>query len=147
MRDLVVRPNDIKAAVIWGGVVGSYEDLMYNWRRAVPFQPSQRQLSLRNRSRADLIQKYGDPRKNSIFWNSVDPTHFLAYIKAPVQLNAGEEDKEVPVEFSKGLYRKLKDLNKNVELYTYPGGDHNISSPNFEVAIQRSLDFFDKYVK
>lgn len=147
LRDLVVRPNDVKAAVIWGGVVGSYEDLMYNWQRRVTFQPSPPEMALRNRSRGNLIQKYGDPRTNSAFWNSVDPTHFLADIKVPIQLDAGAEDEEVPVDFSKGLYQKLKLLNKNVELFTYEGGDHNISSPNFEVAMQRSLDFFNKYVK
>lgn len=147
LRDLVVRPNDVKAAVIWGGVVGSYEDLMYNWQRKVTYQPPPTEMALRNRSRANLIQKYGDPRTNSAFWNSVDPTHFLSDIKVPIQLDAGAEDEEVPVDFSKGLYQKLQGLGKNAEFYTYAGGDHNISSPNFEVAMARSLAFFDKFVK
>lgn len=33
LRNLVVNPSDIKAAVIWGGVVGTYDDLMNNWQR------------------------------------------------------------------------------------------------------------------
>jgi len=49
--------------------------------------------------------------------------------------------------FSERLYDKLKQLGKTVEYYNYPGGDHNISSPNFELAIQRSIDFFNKYLK
>ena len=31
-------------------------------------------------------------------------------------------------------------------LYTYPGDDHNISA-NFGVAMQRTVAFFDQYVK
>ncbi len=146
LRNLVVNTKDIKAAVIWGGVVGSYEDLMYNWRRTVPFQPSSKELALRNRFRQQLIDRYGDARKNPTFWNSFDPTHHLSDITAKVQIHHGEVDEEVPVEFSKSLYEKLKSAGKTAELYTYPGNDHNISQ-SFNLAIQRSVDFFDKYLK
>jgi uncharacterized protein len=36
--------------------------------------------------------------------------------------------------------------NKTVELYTYEGDNHNISK-NFSTAMQRSVEFFDKYLK
>ena len=32
------------------------------------------------------------------------------------------------------------------ELYTYPGDNHNISA-NFGVAMQRTVVFYDRYVK
>lgn len=147
LRDLVIKPNDIKAAVIWGGVVGSYEDLMYNWRRTIPFTPSPKESATRNRTRTEMINKYGDPKTNPTFWHSIDPTYYLASVTAPIQLHASTSDETVPVEFSQSLYKKLQDLGKSTELYTYPGGDHNISSPNFEVAMQRSIEFFDKYLK
>ena len=35
---------------------------------------------------------------------------------------------------------------KPVELYTYPGDNHNISK-NFNTAMARSVAFMDKYVK
>lgn len=146
LRDLVVDPKDIKAAVIWGGVVGSYEDLIYNWQRRVPYQPSPSELSLRNRSRSQLITKYGDPRQNPAFWNTIDPTYFLSDISAKIQLDVGGSDEEVPVAFSEGLYSKLKALSKTVEYYTYQGSDHNISQ-GFNLAMQRSIDFFNKYLK
>jgi dipeptidyl aminopeptidase/acylaminoacyl peptidase len=44
------------------------------------------------------------------------------------------------------LYDKLKKAGKEAEYYTYPGNDHNISQ-SFSLAMQRSLAFFDKYVK
>ncbi len=30
----MVVTDDIKAGVIWAGVVGSYPDILYNWRRS-----------------------------------------------------------------------------------------------------------------
>lgn len=147
LRSLVVNPQDIKVAVIWGGVVGTYEDLAYNWHRTTSFVPSQRQLALRNNFRQNLITKYGSPSASSTFWRSIDPNFYLSDITAPIQLHAGLEDEEVPWEFSQGLDDRLKAAGKTVEFYTYPGADHNISDPNFSVAIQRSLEFFDKYLK
>lgn len=146
LRVLVVS-KDIKVAVIWGGVVGSYDDLMNNWTRKVPFHPSQRELSLRNNYRQDLIAKYGTPEQNPQFWNSVDPTYYLNDINVPVQLDVGGADEEVPVAFSQSLYDKLNALNKNVQLYIYPGADHNISGTAFNLAMQRSIDFFNQYLK
>ncbi len=147
LRDLVVDTKDIKAAVIWSGVVGSYSDLMFNWQRKVRYQPSPRELALRNLSRQNLVSKYGTPNNNPEFWNAIDPTFFLSDITAPVQLHQGLNDEEVPVAFMQSLYDKLKALGKNVEYYTYPGADHNISDPSFTIAINRSVEFFDKYLK
>ncbi len=145
LRDIEVS-KDIKAAVIWGGVTGSYDDLMNNWQRRVPFQPSPRQLALRNANRANLTQKYGQPKDNPSFWNAIDPFYNLKYISAPVQLHHGETDEEVPLAFSQNLEKALKSQGKTVELYTYAGADHNISGPSFSVAIQRSVNFFNKYL-
>lgn len=147
LRDLVIVPKDIKAVVIWGGVVGSYDDLMNNWQKRVRYQPSEREFALRNRYRQTIVQKFGTPQANPTFWNSIDPTYFVKDIQAPVQLHHGLEDEEVPVLFSQSLYDKLKKAGKNTEIYTYPGADHNISDPSFSVAIERSVKFFDKYLK
>jgi hypothetical protein len=40
----------------------------------------------------------------------------------------------------------MKAAGKEVELYTYPGDDHDITS-YFGTAMQRSIEFFDKYLK
>jgi uncharacterized protein len=147
LRDLVINPKDIKVAVIWGGVVGSYDDLMNNWQRRVSYQPPPSELIQRNNYRQSLVQKYGTPATNPAFWNAIDPTTHLADITSPIQLHTGGDDEEVPVAFSVGLYQKLQQAGKIVEYYNYPGGDHNIASPNFELAMQRSIEFFNKYLK
>ncbi len=146
LRSIEVASGDIKAAVIWSGVVGSYDDLMNRWRRRVSFQPSERELALRNRTRTDLINKYGTPQTNPTFWQAIDPTYHLDLISTPVQLHHGLADETVPEEFSQSLYDKMKSAGKVVELYTYEGANHNISS-SFSQAMQRSVEFFGKYLK
>ncbi len=145
LRALEISP-DIKAAVIWGGVVGSYDDLINHWTRTVPYVPSPSELSLRNRGRQSLIQKYGTPSQNPDFWNSIDPTAHFDLISSPLQLDAGGSDEEVPVAFSQNLYDKMQAVGETVEFYTYPGSDHNISQ-GFDLAMERSLNFFNKYLK
>ncbi|MCL5969940.1 MAG: alpha/beta fold hydrolase [Patescibacteria group bacterium] len=147
LRNIVVDTKDIKVAVIWGGVVGSYNDLINNWQRRVSYQPPPAEIANRNNYRQQLINQYGTPQTNPNFWNSIDPTFFLNDVNIPIQLHTGGNDEEVPVAFSVNLYNQLIKLGKTAQYYNYPGGDHNISSPNFELAMQRSVDFFNKYLK
>jgi dipeptidyl aminopeptidase/acylaminoacyl peptidase len=144
LRDLVVNPKDIKAAVVWGGVVGSYTELSH-WHDP-NYHPSAYQLSLRNKYRSNLQKQYGTPESNPTFWNSIDPTAFVADIAAPVQIQTGGADEEVPPSMSENLYNKLKAAGKTTEFYSYPGDNHNISG-NVNTALQRSVEFFDKYLK
>lgn len=146
LRDLVVNVTDIKAAVIWGGVVGSYNDIMFNWQNRVTYQPDARDLMLRNKNKDLLISINGTPTTNPGFWNSVDPTYFLEDITAPIQINVGLADIQVPPDFSKGLYNKMKILDKTVEYYGYPGSNHDINQ-SFDIAMKRTIDFFNRYLK
>ncbi|MCJ7826351.1 alpha/beta fold hydrolase [Patescibacteria group bacterium] len=147
LRDIVVDTKDIKAAVIWGGVVGSYDDLLNNWHKRATYQPGPQELALRNNYRKNLTDQYGTPDTNPSFWKAVDPLSYISDITTPIQLHTGENDEEVPPEFSASLYEKLIIAGKTAEYYIYPEGDHNISSPNFETAMDRSVAFFDKYLK
>lgn len=146
LRDLVVRPRDFQAAVIWGGVVGNYNDLMNNWQRRVVYHPSPSELALRNRSRQQLVDQYGTPQTNPSFWQSIDPTSFLSDIDTPLQLDVGGSDEEVPVDFSRQLRNSLQQSGKTVEYYEYPGDNHNISH-HFSQAMRQTIAFFDRYLK
>jgi dipeptidyl aminopeptidase/acylaminoacyl peptidase len=52
----------------------------------------------------------------------------------------------VPIEFSAVLYDQIQDVGGLVEYHVYQGDDHNISN-SFGTAMQRSIAFFDTYVK
>jgi dipeptidyl aminopeptidase/acylaminoacyl peptidase len=143
LRSMVIR-DDIKAGVIWAGVVGSYPDLLSRWRRgtgaSAPPTPNPRSW------RTSLVQQYGSPDENPEFWNSISANSYLADISGPVQLHHGTADEDVPHEFSELLFYQMLDAQQYVELYKYEGDNHNISN-NFSTAMQRTIEFFDTYVK
>jgi dipeptidyl aminopeptidase/acylaminoacyl peptidase len=55
-------------------------------------------------------------------------------------------DETVPVASSQTLYAEMQAAGKPAELFTYPGDNHDIAA-NFGIAMQRTVAFFDKYVK
>ena len=143
LRNMVVDPS-IKAGVNWAGVVASYPDLLNNWlrTRSSPL-PS---LSYPGRRWRNLLQeKYGTPEQNPEFWNSISATSYLGDISGPLELHHGTADTSVPIAFSRTLKEKMTAVNKKVELYEYPGDDHNISQ-NFGVAMDRTIKFFDEHL-
>ena len=142
LRAMVTDPS-IKAGVIWAGVVASYTDLVERWN-------TQRSLSdaapAARRWRAQLLDEYGTPEENPAYWASISANSFLKDLSGPVQIHHGTDDAEVPAEFSLKLFDQIKAAGKTAEIYTYLGDDHNISQ-SLNTAIQRSVAFFDKYVK
>lgn len=143
----MVASKDVKAGVIWAGVVASYPDMLSNWRRNNSATPTPTPSTVRRSSwRVNLVQQYGAPESNPEFWNSISANAFLSNVGGPIQIHHGTSDKSVPFEFSQKLEQQLKDAGKTAELYLYPGDDHDITS-NFGTAMQRSVAFFDKYVK
>lgn len=126
LRSMVVRP-DIKAGVIWAGVVASYPDLVYSWRRGTPtsITPSP-SLTGPRRWRDALQSEYGTPEKNPDFWNSISANSYLKDISGPIQLHHATGDESVPVEFSRKLEQQMKAAGKPVEYFEYQGDDHNL---------------------
>lgn len=146
LRSMVVT-KDIKAGVIWAGVVASYPDLLERWRRPNnEIFPTPDPNSRRGRWRRELLETYGSPAENPEFWASISPTSYLSDLSGPIQLHHGTADDSVPVEFSETLNTQIQEVGGVVELYTYDGDDHNIST-NFTTALERSILFFDTYVK
>ncbi len=144
LRAMVIS-KDIRAGVIWSGVVASYPDLLEHWRRA-PRVPTPVIPESARHWRSDLQQQYGTPEQNPAFWDSISPTSYLSDLSGPLQLHHSTTDPEVPYEFSQTLSDQVQAAGKTVELYSYPGDDHNLSK-HLALALQRSVAFFDKYVK
>jgi dipeptidyl aminopeptidase/acylaminoacyl peptidase len=142
LRALVID-HDIKVAVIWAGVVASYRDLLENWHPPAGSGPPP---SVRNSWRQAFIARFGTPEQNPAFWDSISPTAYLGDVTAPIQLDHGTADEEVPLAFSQTLADELRAAGKTVEFFTYPGDNHNISN-SFSLAMQRSVAFFDRYLK
>ncbi|MBN1309788.1 MAG: alpha/beta fold hydrolase [Anaerolineae bacterium] len=145
LRAMVVSP-DIKAGVIWGGVVGPYPDLLEYWRRSTDATATLDSTSTRGRWRRDLLEVYDTPENNPDFWASISPNTYVSDLSGPVQLHHSTTDESVPFILSELLYAEILAVGVPVEFYVYEGDDHDITA-NFATAMQRSVDFFDTYVK
>src|SRR3972149_5788516 len=79
-------------------------------------------------------------------WGSISANSYLADLSGPIQLHHGTADTSVPVEFSEILYDQIILAGGQAELYIYEGADHNLSGP-FTPAMQRTIEFFNRYLK
>ena len=95
-RAIAAVPSEFAAAVIWGGVVGSYQDLQKEWwgkRRRPTWMPSNRELMSNRPSRQIFIEQHGEPLEGNSFWDSISPTTFSALLPLNVEPVTGLEQK------------------------------------------------------
>jgi len=146
LRAMVVT-EDIKAGVIWAGMVAPYSGLL-EWRQrrfADRPTPTPGPNGAGPRWTQELLA-YGTLEENPAFWAAIDPISYLDELSGPLQLHHGTADESVPVEFSEDLHTRLQEAGKTAELYLYANDNHNISI-SFGTAMQRSVEFFDQHVK
>ena len=142
LRAMVVT-QEIKAGVIWAGVVASYEDLLRVW--AIGSDMGLIPESAR-RWGTEVLAEFGSPQDNPLFWSSISSNSYVSNLSGPIQLHHGGGDIVVPVAFSSLLHDDILEAGGEVEYYAYPGDDHNLST-YFTTAMERSLAFFDEHVK
>ncbi len=140
----MVTTDDIKAGVIWAGVVASYPDLINNWHRSdrYPIPTSVSQGA--RRWRTAFQEAYGTPEESPDFWASISPISYVSDLSGPIQLHHGTADESVPAEFSAQLEAAIEAVDGDVEYYVYEGDNHNLSV-NFGTAMARSIAFFDQH--
>ncbi|HTP02771.1 MAG TPA: alpha/beta fold hydrolase [Anaerolineales bacterium] len=146
LHELVIS-HDIKAAALMAGVVGSYSDLLDWWKARV----ANGVLTTQNDIQTDqlvneMVNLHGTPASNPTFWDPIDPTAFVADVRAPVLIQVGTADTVVPPSFSQELATRLQQAGKSVSLHVYPGADHNLS-PDTATAMQEAIVFFDQNLK
>lgn len=132
LRAMVVDA-DIKAGVIWAGVVAAYADM----------------VDINGRPRfgtRGLLEAYGPPEADPEFWAAISANSYLADLSGPLQLHHGTSDASVPVFMSYNLAEQARAEGKIAELFIYEGDDHNMVN-FFSAAIRRTVEFFDLYVK
>lgn len=72
------------------------------------------------------------------------PTNYFNWIKAPLEINQGINDQEVPYWWSDNLTSILKKDNVSVKYLTYPGADHNMLPSGWADATSSTLNFYNK---
>lgn len=147
LRAMVVT-DDIDAGVLWAGTVATFEEIFEarpQWVSRPTRTPDPDDTPTVDSEREGLFG-YGTFDENPEFWAAIDPITYLSDLSGPVQIHHATGDQSVPVAWSESLYRRLQEAGQPAELYIYEGDNHNISA-NFSVAAQRSVEFFDRYVK
>jgi dipeptidyl aminopeptidase/acylaminoacyl peptidase len=144
LRSLAVN-TDIPAAVVWSGTVFTYEDFMEYGIDDDSYRPPSED-SPKREERQTLFAVHGRFDLESEFWQKVSPVDYLGDIKGAIQLHHAVDDAVSSVEYSRNIQNLLGDANVNVELFEYSQGGHNIASPSFSVAMQRTVDFFENYL-
>jgi dipeptidyl aminopeptidase/acylaminoacyl peptidase len=119
----MVLSDQIKAGVIWAGVVAPYPAPILRWPRPV-------------------TGAVDDPS----FWAAVSPNSYVADLSGPLQLHHGTRDDSVPIEWSEGLVADLEAAGQPYEYIVYEGEDHNLAG-SIALAMDRSVAFFDAWVQ
>ncbi len=138
-RALAAR-GEIPAVVIWAGAVYSYADWKYGINDN-SYRPPDDQ-SNRAKRRKELFDKYGEFDADSDFWKQVPATNYLDGISGALQVHHAVDDNVVGIEYSWNLMSIFNKTKIEHELFEYGSGGHNLTGSTFNLAMQRSVDFF-----
>jgi dipeptidyl aminopeptidase/acylaminoacyl peptidase len=142
LRAMLIEP-DVKAGVIWAGAVYSYEDFAeYGIDDNTYRPPATPEGEERPRRSRQIFEVYGRPGSGHPFWDAVSLTENIEYLNSPLQIHHAVDDPVVSIQYSQGLAEVMQENGKEYEFYIYEGGGHNIISPYFGQAMQRTVEFF-----
>lgn len=141
----VIAAQDIPAAVIWAGAVYTYEDWQEYRLNDNSYRPPS-DMSDRQRRRQALFDTHGEFNPTNAFWKEVIPTNFTQGVSTPIEIHHAIDDSVVNVEYSRNLAKILENSTIDLTVYEYQSGGHNISDGSFTAAMQRSVDFFKRYL-
>lgn len=143
LRAMLVEPA-IKAGVIWAGAVYSYDDFAQYAISDTSFVRNEQSLGARRRR--EIIEAYGPPNTEVAFWQAVSLTENIEYLESPLQIHHAVDDDVVNIGYSIDLVAVLEENDKVYEFYQYEGGGHDIDSPYFEDAMERTIAFFQEHL-
>jgi uncharacterized protein len=144
LRAMLVEPS-IKAGVIWAGAVYSYDDFATYGIIDTSFVPTGQSSPSASRRR-EIIDTYGSPNTTVPFWQAVSLTYNLDYLQSPLQLHHAIDDDTVSINYSRDLSYALAAGEHTYESYEYDNGGHNIAAPSFDLAMARTITFFQLYL-
>jgi hypothetical protein len=147
LRAMTAKPT-IPALVIWAGAVYTYLDQREFGINDTSYRPpvaAALQVRQANR-RQEMLEKVGTPSATSAFWQQVAPTNYLTDLKGAIEIHHAVDDTVVNIGYSRGLAKLLDATNVPHALYEYPSGGHNIDGASFGVAMNRTVEFFKKYL-
>jgi dienelactone hydrolase len=92
------------------------------------------------------IDRIGTPQSNPLIYKRMSPINYLN-LSPPLSIHHGTGDTVVPYEWSEDLYKAAQEQGTTAELFLYPGEEHTFVGATWELAMERTLAFFDQHVK
>ncbi len=149
----------IKAAVLYSSVSADFTDIIGRWGPGCLGDVFEGEITYGCNSSDilplylpdDLIASYFNSVTDPEMLEAVSPLYHFDLVDAPVQINYGTEDGKVsagtPPEWSKKIYEVLIDAGKDAQLFGYDGEEHSFHDDEWFAFMERSAQFFDKYVR
>jgi len=100
-----------------------------------------------------FLQQYemsllGDPVKDRKIYDADSPITYIKNAKAPLLVLQGANDIRVPKEEAEQVVAILKGAGRTVEAHYYPNEGHGFTKRENQIdALQRAVDWFDRYLK
>ena len=129
LRVITVDPG-VRAAVLYGSMSG---DEKTNYERILYWTGGERGLEELDTPDEALRR--------------ISPISYLDRIQAAVSIHHSDADELVPLEWSLDLCERLQGLGKTVECFTYSGLPHTFRGEGDQLFMQRTVAFFDRYLK
>jgi dipeptidyl aminopeptidase/acylaminoacyl peptidase len=92
-----------------------------------------------------IVQNFGSPSMNPLFWQSISVKNYLDDIKAPIEIDQGTADNIISYTSSIELYNDLVSFNKNAKLRLFSNDTHNFSKYRTTV-LDGNVTFFKKLI-
>lgn len=128
-----VAPNEFDAIVLYAPVSANYVDNFNKWGRGNP--------EIEN----PIIEKHGSPESNPDFWAGISAENYFDRIEDPIMIHHGTNDESCKIEWSQRATDQMLALNKEVTFHIYEGEQHAFG-PQWELSMQRSVEFLTKHL-
>jgi dipeptidyl aminopeptidase/acylaminoacyl peptidase len=127
-----------KAPDVWAAAVSLYG--IINWYEMLKHEDAALQAYERS-----LI---GDPVKDKAVYDATSPMTYIRKAKAPLLVLQGENDIRVPRGQAAEVVETLKGVGATVDVHYYPEEGHGFAKRENQIdSVQRTVDWFDKYLK
>ena len=90
--------------------------------------------------------RFGTPKSNNLGYKRISPINYLE-LSPLLSIHHGTGDSIVPYEWSEDLFAAARDQGATAELYLYPDAEHTFRDEDWDLAMSRTLTFFDNHVK
>jgi uncharacterized protein len=149
----------VKAAVLYSPVSADFADIIERWGPGCLGDVLEGELAYGCNSSdilplslpEDLTTAYFNASASPDALKKFSPLYYFDSVTAPVQVVYGTEDGKTsagtPPEWSKKMYEGFIKAGVDAQLFAHTGEEHSFRDDEWYAFMQRSSQFFDKYVK